>query len=36
MVIFGALTSLKRYVSLTVVPQATLLGKTEGFSWFEP
>jgi hypothetical protein len=36
MIIFGTLTSLNRYVSLTVIPQALALGKTEGMSWFQP
>jgi hypothetical protein len=36
MIIFGTLTSLNRYVSLTVIPQAMALGKTEGLGWFQP
>jgi hypothetical protein len=36
MVIFGTLTSINRYVSLTVIPQALAQGKTEGLSWFQP
>jgi hypothetical protein len=36
MIIFGTLTSLNRYVSLTVVPQALGQGRTEGLIWFEP
>jgi hypothetical protein len=36
MTIFGVLTSINRYVSLTVVPQALAQGKTEGLGWFQP
>jgi hypothetical protein len=36
MIIFGTLTSLNRYVSLTVVPQAISQGMTDGLSWFQP
>jgi hypothetical protein len=35
-VIFGTLTSINRYVSLTVVPQALQKGQTEGLAWFQP
>jgi hypothetical protein len=35
-VIFAALTSLNRYTSLTVVPQALALGQTDGLGWFQP
>ena len=35
-IIFGVLTSINRYVSLTVVPQAIQMGVTEGLDWFMP
>ena len=35
MIIFGTLTSLNRYVSLTVIPQAQAIGKTDGLDWFQ-
>jgi hypothetical protein len=35
-IIFATLTSINRYVSLTVVRQSYLLGKTEGLEWFLP
>jgi hypothetical protein len=34
--IFGTLTSINRYVALTVIPQALALGKIEGIGWFQP
>jgi hypothetical protein len=36
MIIFGGLTSINRYVSLTIIPQAVQLGKTTGLEWFQP
>ncbi len=36
MTIFAALTSINRYVSLTVVPQAQALGAAQGLEWFLP
>ncbi len=36
MVVFATLTSINRYNSLTVVPQAQALGQTEGLAWFQP
>ncbi len=35
-IIFATLTSINRYVSLTVVRQSTLMGRTEGLEWFLP
>ncbi len=35
-VIFATLTSINRYNSLTVVPQAQALGHTDGLDWFQP
>ena len=35
-IIFATLTSINRYVSLTVVRQSYLLGKTGGLEWFLP
>jgi hypothetical protein len=34
--IFGTLTSINRYNALTVVPQATAMGASEGLDWFLP
>ena len=34
--IFAVPTSINRYNALTVVPQATAMGKTEGLEWFLP
>jgi hypothetical protein len=36
MVIFGTLTSINRYVAMTVVPQSMKLGITDGLDWFMP
>jgi hypothetical protein len=36
MIIFGTLTSINRYISLTVIPQAMRIGVTEGLNWFQP
>ena len=36
MVIFATLTSINRYVAMTVVPQSTKLGITDGLNWFMP
>ena len=35
MIIFGTLACLNRYVSLTVIPQAQAIGKTDGLDWFQ-
>jgi hypothetical protein len=34
--VFAALTSINRYNALTVVPQATAMGVSEGLDWFLP
>ena len=36
MVVFATLTSINRYNALTVVPQATAMGRSEGLEWFLP
>lgn len=36
MAIFATLTSINRYNALTTVPQATVMGKTDGLEWFLP
>lgn len=36
MVIFATLTSINRYVAMTVVPQSMKLGITDGLNWFMP
>jgi hypothetical protein len=36
MIVFATLTSINRYTSLTVVPQAQALGQTQGLNWFQP
>lgn len=35
-IIFATLTSINRYNSLTVVPQALALNQTRGLEWFQP
>lgn len=35
-VIFATLTSINRYISLTVVPQSQAMGVTDGLNWFMP
>ena len=35
-VIFGTLTSINRYIALTVVPQSQEMGITNGLNWFMP
>jgi hypothetical protein len=36
MTVFATVISINRYNSLTVVPQATAMGKSEGLEWFLP